>query len=84
MIGASRLALASSARVVVAARNSRAIARRRLGSGAHGDDHHPHNVFEPPYNKAFLAGMALFIVGGGAGTMIFGFVHQQKKQGYWK
>jgi hypothetical protein len=46
--------------------------------------HFVQNVFEPPYNKAFLAGMALFVVGGGSGVMIFGFVHQQKKQGYWK
>jgi hypothetical protein len=44
----------------------------------------PKNVFEPPYSPVFLGGLALLIVGGGSGAMIFGFAHQQYKQGYWK
>mmetsp|Transcript_29535 Transcript_29535/g.42245 ORF Transcript_29535/g.42245 Transcript_29535/m.42245 type:complete len:82 (-) Transcript_29535:1478-1723(-) len=59
-------------------------AKRRMGHDAHGEGHHPHNVFEPPYSPVFLGGMALLIVGGGSGAMIFGFAHQQYKQGYWK
>ncbi len=47
MIGvSSRLAATSSSRVLVAARNSRVIGRRRMGGDAHGDGHHPH-VSEP-------------------------------------
>jgi hypothetical protein len=47
MIGvSSRLAVTSSSRVLVAARNSRVIGKRRMGGDAHGDGHHPH-VSEP-------------------------------------
>mmetsp|Transcript_18393 Transcript_18393/g.21216 ORF Transcript_18393/g.21216 Transcript_18393/m.21216 type:complete len:92 (+) Transcript_18393:67-342(+) len=45
---------------------------------------HPHNVFEPPYNKATAALGVLSVLGLGYGTMYFGLSHQQRKQGYWK
>lgn len=47
-------------------------------------DHHPHNVFEPPYSKVTAAVGILSILGLGYGSMYMGMRHQQYKQGYWK
>lgn len=58
-------------------------AKRFMGGGDHGD-HDEHLTFHPPYNKGTVAGLVLFCVLGGSGTMVYGFVHQQYKQGYWK
>ncbi|GFH46685.1 hypothetical protein CTEN210_03159 [Chaetoceros tenuissimus] len=47
-------------------------------------DPHPHNVFEPPYNKLTVGLMVVGVVCTGYGSMFYGLSHQQKKQGYWK
>mmetsp|Transcript_33478 Transcript_33478/g.38784 ORF Transcript_33478/g.38784 Transcript_33478/m.38784 type:complete len:80 (+) Transcript_33478:98-337(+) len=45
---------------------------------------HDHKVFEPPYNKAVLSLLASVVFFGGCGSMCYGVVHQQYKQGFWK
>lgn len=41
--------------------------RRMMGGGGH----HPHYVFEPPFNKAFVAGLVWGGVGIGAGLIVY-------------
>ena len=56
-------------------------ARRFMGGDGHEGEH---LTFHPPYNKGTIAGLVLFVVLGGTGSMVYGLVHQQYKQGYWK
>jgi len=64
---------------------SSSVGAKRL-FGGYGDDHgdHEHLTFTPPYNKGVIAGLVGFVLIGGSGSMIFGFCHQQYKQGVWK
>jgi hypothetical protein len=40
--------------------------------------------FHPPYNKGTVIGLVTTIICLGAGSMQYGYMHQQYKQGYWK
>merc|ERR1711862_103981 len=57
---------------------------RSMGSSGDHDHHHEHLVFEPPYNPYVIGGWLVFVVGGGFGSMVWAFRHQQYKQGFWK
>ena len=41
-------------------------------------------VFHPPYNPATIFLLLGVVVTVGVGSMQYGFMHQQYKQGYWK
>mmetsp|Transcript_12598 Transcript_12598/g.15869 ORF Transcript_12598/g.15869 Transcript_12598/m.15869 type:complete len:91 (-) Transcript_12598:281-553(-) len=60
---------------------SSAGARRFMGGDGHEGEH---LTFHPPYDKKVIAGLVLFVVVGGSGSMAYGLVHQQYKQGFWK
>ncbi|EKU21088.1 hypothetical protein NGA_0074500 [Nannochloropsis gaditana CCMP526] len=70
-----------AARVKPAKNQAQLISRRMMG----GDGgHHPHYVFEPPFNKTFVA----VLVGGGVtlgtGLVVASWKFQNKKQGFTK
>lgn len=41
-------------------------------------------VFHAPFNKAVVIGLLTGTVVIGWGSMAYGFMHQQYKQGFWK
>jgi hypothetical protein len=70
-----------------AARRSSPFARRSFSHhGEHDAAHHhaPHPTFTPPYNKAFVRGMALAIVGVGMGIPLAAVTFQNRKHGFTK
>jgi hypothetical protein len=46
--------------------------------------HYLQLVFHPPFNPFVVTGMVFAVVGLGWGSMAYGFMHQQYKQGYYK
>ncbi|GAB5031864.1 Hypothetical protein NocV09_00701270 [Nannochloropsis oceanica] len=68
-------------RVAPAKNQAQLVARRMMG----GDGgHHPHLVFEAPFNKVFVGALVGGGVTVGAGLIIASWKFQNKKQGFTK